>query len=292
MTLSFVIAISVLALIFAGYLASKSLKAPFYSWFHNSFVDNRQGIMKLFGKWLQKKVFEHSKKIFTISDGLSEFLKEKYPSYNFYTLKHGFKIPKSNHEPFIPRQDGKLNFAYTGSLNESCREASVRLCKAIISNHDYTLNIYTGFNQDLFRKYGIEGENVKHHGFISQKEFERELAKNDILLLPHGFDGARTDAEYKTIFPTRTITLLYSDKPILCHSPKGTFITKFIEDNNCATLVTNKSEEEIKGAIENIISDINATNQKIVNSIKASKQFDVVETAKYLKSELKNDIEN
>ncbi len=271
----------------ASYLASKSLYLSFYSWFHNTLLDNHSGLMKLIARWIQVRVFENSNIVFTMSEGMQTFFEQKYPNVKFTSLVHGFNIPNVTHIPFSVKNIEKLSFAYTGSLNESCREASVRLCMTIINNPNYTLHIYAGFNKSIFENYGIVGDNVIHHGFVPLERLQQELLKHDIMLLPHGFDGNRTSVEYATIFPTRTIPLLYSNRPILGHMPENVFLTDFLRRNQCAKIVSDKSGVKLLQAIEDIINNTRQTNQMIKNALQTAQLFSVERTAKKLKYALK-----
>lgn len=274
--------------LYAAFRVSKKMDIPLYTWFHNTYLDNYSGYRRLFAKWFQPKIFEVSQKIFVMSDGMKEYYKMRYPTNKFETLVHGFDLPKSELIISKTNFDNKITFAYTGSLNESCRDAAVRLAKVISKKSDFELHVFGEQNAKVFKSYGIKESEMKVYGFLSELDFHNKLKSCDIMLLPHGFDGDRTQVEYDTIFPTRTIPLLVSGKPILAHSPKGVFLTNFLNEHDCALNVDIKSEEAIYKAIDLLCNDENLVERIVCNAIRTSKIFQLENVADKLKKSLEN----
>lgn len=265
----------------AAYNVSKQLDLPFYTWFHNTYLDNRQGYwLKLAKRW-QPAAFDHARVNFVMSEGMRDYYREVYPHLKFEPLEHGFVIPKVEYQA-PPPPKGKIKFMFSGSLNESCMDASIRLFKHIIANPNYELHLFTS-NTNFLDQYGITGENVIRYGFIPLSEFVKKLPEFDVMLLPHGFEGGQTEAEYRTIFPTRTIPLLYSNRPILAHSPPHAFLSDFLKKRDCALVVETKDTDTIQAAIDTLIHDENRRNQLVKNAIDTSSFFDVNRIGKKLK---------
>lgn len=274
--------------LFLAFRLSKILDLPLYTWFHNTYLDNYSGYRKTIASYIQPRVFNHAKKVFVMSDGMKNYFNQKYPGIQFRTLVHGFKLPEFTRGPLSEDlfRSKKIKFLFTGSLNESCRDAAVRLMHVILSQKDYELHVYTGNPKIDFENYGISGDRFFYHGFISLPQLYEKMKDFDVMLLPHGFMGERTDVEFKTIFPTRTIPLLVSGKPILAHTPKNVFLTEFLEKNNCAFVVDEPDEEAILFTIQEILENPVKRNQKINNAIHITKMFDV----EYIVDELKKTI--
>lgn len=274
--------------LFLAFSLSKILNLPLYTWFHNTYLDNYTGYRKIIASYIQPQVFNHAKKIFVMSDGMKNYFNLKYPSIQFTTLVHGFKLPEYSPSP-LPENiihSSRVKFLFTGSLNESCRDAAVRMMHAILSKPEYELHVYTGNPKIDFENYGISGNRFFYHGFISLPQLYEKMKAYDVMLLAHGLTGERTDVEFKTIFPTRTIPLLVSGKPILAHTPKNVYLTKFLEINNCAFVVEVPDEKAILDAILVILNNPDIRNLKIRNAIQTSKIFDV----EFIVDQLKNSI--
>ena len=269
----------------AAYNVSKELDLPFYTWFHNTYLDNREGYwLKLAKRW-QPAAFDHARVNFVMSEGMRDFYREVYPDLKFEPLEHGFVIPEVTYNPPAHSPQGKTKFMFSGSLNASCMDASMRLFKHIIANPNYELHLFTRDIRYL-DEYGISGENVVRHGFHPLSEFVKRLHEFDIMLLPHGFEGGQTEAEYRTIFPTRTVPLLYSNRPILAHSPPHAFLSDFLKKRDCAEVVETKDTQAIQTAIDTLIENEERRNQLIKNALETSSFFDVNRIGKKLKETL------
>jgi len=258
----------------AAYKVSKKLNLPFYTWFHNTYLDNRKGLLKMVAKRLEPRFFDHARTNFVMSDGMNDYYKKAHPNLSFTTLVHGFDLPKVGYKAFTPNKE-TVRFMFTGSFNEACREAAVRQLKTILKNPNYHVHLFTGNPVTDFEAEGITGKNVHYEGFVSTEEFHRRLTEFDIMLLPHGFDGNRTDIEYATMFPTRTIPMLYSNRPIFAHSPKGAFLTDFLRKNDCAEIVDEKDEDAINAAVHRLLNDGKRREHLVKNALKTVQIFDL-----------------
>jgi len=232
----------------AAYKVSKKLNLPFYTWFHNTYLDNREGLLKMVAKRLQPRFFNHAHTNFVMSDGMNNYYKKAYPDLSFTTLTHGFVLPEVEYQPFTPNKE-TVRFLFSGSLNESCRDASVRQMKTIIKNPNYHVHLFTGNPMSDFEKHGISGDNVHHEGFVTLEELVQRFVEFDIMLLPHGFDGERTEVEYKTIFPT----------------------------------VDEKDEHALDAAIQRLLNDEQRREQLIKNALKTAQIFNLNRVSRVLR---------
>lgn len=265
-----------------SYAISKYNKKELYTWFHNTYLENRTGIFKLVAKIFQPMIFRHSKIVFTMSEGLTEYYRYTYPGVPFETLVHPFCIsPTTN---FKCNNDKKeiFKFAFTGSLNESCREAAVRICKIISEKNNCKLVVFGQNNIQGFISSGIDKTKIEGYSFLKQDDFLKRLSDCDFMILAHGFKGALSEIEYKTIFPTRTIPLLFSGKPILAHASKESFIAKWLIKNKCAEVIYSDDVKEIDAKIDAfIISNTDHANY-VINAQKMAIDFDSKKVSKTL----------
>lgn len=267
---------------FVAYKVSKKLNLPFYTWFHNTYYENRKYHWKLIAKFLQFKFLSHSKLNFIISDGLHQFYSANYPQFKFSVLQHGFTLPTINNKVNIVNSTKTYKFLLTGSLNASCKDALQRMCEVVIKNKQDELHIFSGTKEEEFSKIGIKGTNVFYHGFVDEIEFYKKFKEFDIALLPHGLSGNRSDVEFKTIFPTRLIPLLISGLPILAHCPANIYLTDFLKKTNCALVVTNPSPEELNHSINLLKNDKLLAHTLVENALIISHKFKIENVKKIL----------
>ncbi|MGK0390540.1 MAG: glycosyltransferase involved in cell wall biosynthesis [Maribacter sp.] len=272
----------------AACLAAKEMNIPFSSYFHNTYIENK-AITDPKAVQIQDEIFDYSQNMFVMSKGMQQFYEKKYASKKFIPLVHTFdQFPKESQEiKTIEKNKAHYKLVAIGNFNESNIDATQRFVKAIKSNPKYSLSLYTHVPSILLKNRGLDTDAIIHKGFVNPDEVHQKLQEFDICILTHGFTGGYGEIEYQTIFPTRTIPLLLSGKPIIAHSPKGSFLNDFIKENACAELVDEANTDAIIKGLEKIINDTAYQEQLIKNSKKTAYQFLGETVVKKLKNTLK-----
>lgn len=233
--------------------AARNLDLPFSSYFHNTYIENT-AIKDAKGLDWQQEVFDASSYIFVMSEGMQAFYQAKYGLKKFVPLVHTFnEYPKADKLTGIPGEGKKqYKLVAIGNFNESNLDATRRLLASIKGNPKYSLSIYTHVPKLLLEKRGLDTIQFEHMGSVLPEEVHGVIQNYDICLLTHGFTGGYGEVEYKTIFPTRTIPLLLSGKPIFAHSPEGSFLNSFLERHECAELVDSTDEDAIVAGLDRV----------------------------------------
>lgn len=252
---------------YAAYLSAKKNKLTFIPYFHNTYLENRNGINLRIAKKIQPKLFSADKVLVT-SDGLRKFYEKKYPNVSFDVLRH-FLFEPILKTPLNSKTD-KITFFFLGTINDSNLDATRFFCDTIKGHSTIHLNISSSVPQNILKRNGILNENVHYLGFV--ENLEDEYAKSDFMLLTHGFSGGFSDEEYETIFPTKTVEMLRSGKPIFALSPENSFLTDFIKERECALLTTVKDKNEVLEKIVNLKSNL---DQKLLLIKNAQKTFEL-----------------
>jgi len=267
--------------------AAQELNLPFSSYFHNTYVEN-VNITDPKSPEIQEEIFENSEHIFVMSKGMQRFYEEKYQLNKFLPLVHTFNEYPSNYEStnITNTQKSIYQLVAIGNFNESNLDATRRLVNALKDNPKYELNLYTHVPNLLLQQRGIDTAAIHHRGFVRPEEVHDVLQQYDICVLTHGFRGGYGEVEYKTIFPTRTIPFLLSGKPIFAHSPKGSFLNDFIDENECASLVDEADEQAILEGLDRITNDLTYQKQLIQKARQTAKKFYGKEVVQQLKNRL------
>ena len=258
----------------AACLAAKELKVPFSSYFHNTYTDNI-AITDPQAEAIQQEVFDNSEHIFVMSKGMQRFYERKYRLNKFRPLVHTFnRFPEDTSLQGLPGS-GKKHYRLVaiGNFNESNMDATLRFAHAVSRNPKYSLSLFTHVPKVLLRKRGLDTNLIEYEGFVNPDEVHAVLQHYDILVLTHGFTGGYGEVEYQTIFPTRTIPLLLAGKPIIAHSPEGSFLNDFIRENQCAELVHEASEAAIIEGLERISNNQDYQEQLVQASRQTAQQF-------------------
>lgn len=268
---------------------AKKCGIHFSSYFHNTYIENT-GINDVSAEKWQQEIFSQSQLVYVMSKGMQQFYSEKYGLQKFVPLVHTFnQYPPATGQSGLPGQrKDTFKLVAIGNFNESNLEATKRLLEAIKGNPKYTLSIYTHVPRLLLEKRGMDPALFEYKGAVAPHEVHDVIQQYDICILTHGFTGGYGEVEYQTIFPTRTIPLLLSGKPILAHSPKGSFLNSFIEENTCAHLVDMADIRAIADGLEKITQSEQYQKVLVEHAAETVKLFYGPHVAAKLKEQLKS----
>jgi len=259
---------------YAACLAAREVSIPFSAYFHNTYVDN-VAITAPEARKIQDEIFAEAEAIFVMSKGMQAFYGEKYKLGKFVPLVHTFaEFPPAEQLTGAPGTDKELyKLVAIGNFNESNLDATRRLIAAIKDKPKYQLHLFTHVPLVLLRSRGIDTDAIVYEGFAPDDVFQARLQEFDIAVLTHGFTGGYGEIEYRTIFPTRTIPLLLSGKPLFAHSPAGSFLNDFIVENECAELVDIPEEAAIIKVLDRIADSVARQEELISAARKTAEQF-------------------
>ncbi|MBK7359989.1 MAG: hypothetical protein IPI45_02080 [Saprospiraceae bacterium] len=263
----------------ASKFAATYFKLPFYSYFHNTLVENRSGISKWIAKKIQNTVFNSSRIIFTMSTGMQSYYSKTYPQWKekFDVLPHTFNEYPHRTVQKSFNQNPPYKLVLIGTFNHSNMEATSRLLQLLSKYPElYQLDIYTSTQKPIFKyKWNLDLDELGIHykGYVNQELVDNVLQNYDACLLTHGFEGAYSDIEYQTIFPTRMLPFLLSGVPIVAHIPGDVFLAEFIRSYDCAQLICSKEEQAILEGLQMVTTNPNRRQTLISNAQKTTPYF-------------------
>ncbi len=267
-----------------GFLTALWTGASFFPYFHNTWVENRSGLARRLAERLQPRIFAKAEHIFVMSEGMVELYRERYPQVKCSALVHSFNEQLPVFSP-PPDPGSPLRLTICGDINESCRDAAVRVSEAILCTEDTELTFLTGTPRSYLAKLGLIRNRVRYDT-VSRDEVVERLHRSDIVVLPHGFTGVYSQEEYHTIFPTRTIEYLICGRPILAHTPPDCYLTRFLSEHECALVVDKPSISELRKAIDLLRADAALRSKIACNALKAAEQFFAPHVAATLRAKL------
>ena len=256
----------------AAYLASRTLGLRFFPFFHNTYRENRRGAAYLVATWLQRQAFKRAGVVFVMSDGMKEEWQSLYHGVEFHSLVHTFDGPIPAFQPLPPVDYAGIRLGCLGLVSEANLDALRRICQVVNSSHDLELCICSGSAAWHLQAKGLLGKRTRHEQ-PSDDHLLEALRSNDILLLPHGLTGGLSPIEYRTIFPTRTIPYLLSGRPILAHSARDSFLSRWLRQHDCAELVEDPDPAALRAAIDRLCRDHVRREQLVRNALLAAEQF-------------------
>ncbi len=212
---------------------------------------------------------------------MRELYHERYPDLRCSVLPHSFNeaVPTFTPPP-VPRPSPR--FVICGSINESCLDAALRVSEAIALVKGARLTLLSGTPAAVLRRLGMLREGVRHES-VSRDQLMERLQQADVVVLPHGFHGALSAEEYRTIFPTRTIEYLISGRPILAHAPGDCYLARFLTEHECALVVAEPSVNAVSQAIERLLSDDVLRRRLVQNALRVAEMFTARRVARLLR---------
>jgi glycosyltransferase involved in cell wall biosynthesis len=257
--------------LFAGYLTACCTGTKFFPYFHNTYVENKSGLASAFARWLQHRFFAKAERVFVISEGLLELYHSRYPNVKFSVLPHSFAETLPTFE-VPPKPKSHISLIMSGNVNESCRDAALRVSQAVAQLPMANLLLLSGTHISTLSQLGMIHERVRH-ATITRDLLLAELKKADMVVLPHGLTGAAAAEEYHTIFPTRTVEYLICGRPILAHVPRESYLGRFLREHECALVVDVPDTQAVVRAIQRLSEDAELRTRLVRNALKAARQF-------------------
>jgi hypothetical protein len=270
----------------AAALAAKRLKVPFYPWLHNT-IHAMQGA-SFYNRYfqLERRILSTARCIFTMSDSMRDFYRKAYPAKQVETLPHPFKLPSPFPPPPPPSQK-PLRLLFTGNINESNRDALTRMLDAFGNQPDnFDIHISSKLPVSVFQeKYGTYS-NLTYHGFIDDRALRELEASADVLLLPHGLDGTLPPVEYQTIFPTKTVSYLMTNRPILAHVTPESNIDHYLRSHRLAIIENSRNPAAIRDALLQALQAPEGIATLLTNAREALHYFDAREVADNFRTQI------
>ena len=271
-------------ILLAAYLTSLLTGRRLYPYFHNTYYENTHGWRRRWAGRLQSRLFRRATHVFVMSEGMAELYRERYPGLPQSPLVHSFNGPiPAFKEPPCP--ESPMQLYMIGSMSAVCSEAAVRLGEAVGCCPDTHLTLLTATGRRSLEQLGLVGSHISCETIPADKVVRR-LASADIVLLPHGLTGELVPEEYQTIFPTRTIEYLLCGRPILAHSTAGSFITRFLIENQCALVVDQPDVNMLREAIERLRTDKELRSRLVRNALRTAEQFQASRVAEEFRRRL------
>lgn len=267
----------------AAYVLSLLTGRPLFPYMHNTYLENRPN--SRLARWLQPRVFSRSRHVFVMSEGMQRLYQENYPGMQCSPLVHSFNETLPDLNQSLPSEHEPLRLVMFGNISASNAEATARIVNVIKSMENVHLTLFSGTSRSYLKQLGVSGDNIAIKT-VSYDVLMAGIREGDVIVLPHGFRGPIAEQEIATIFPTRTIEALISQRPILAHTPKDCFFTEFLQSHGCALLVTEPDPVALARAIEQLRHDGTLRSSLVRQALLTARLFQASTVAEHFRSVL------
>ncbi len=267
----------------AGMLIARALGGRFFPYLHNTYLEQRSGLLGWAAQRLQPRLFTAAAHIFVMSDGMLDHYRRNYPGLErkISALYHPFDGDLPVGAP--PPARTPPHFLMLGSVNPSNEDAAARLFRVVLDFPGSFLTLIGRESEAVRQRLALPIDRVRALQ-VSRDQLMDELRAADVLLLPHGLTGPWPEVEYRTMFPTKTIEYLFSGRPILAHVPQGCYITTFLVRNNCAVVVENADSVALRQAALDLLNNKELRARVVANAARTAARFRAINVATHLRS--------
>lgn len=170
---------------------------------------------------------------------------------------------------------GRLDVLYAGRVGTANAEALGSLASVIsamvAAGDRIALRLFTSDldRPEVVRMTGLPGVEVNRA--VPYSRIPALLATADVLALPLDFD--ETGARFSRLsMPTKLSEYLASGRPVLVYAPAGSAVAEYARESGWARLVDERDPQELRGALESLLSDEQGLNSMGVAARDAVRQ--------------------
>lgn len=240
----------------AGYLIARLMHIPFFPYFHNLYVETRTNrVAQWFARRLQRFLFSRAARIFSMSEGMTDFFTARYGVRSLpllHAINCPIPVPSS-----LPKPEKPFRIAFSGNINFTMIEPLQKVILAIGEDPEYEIVLHTPVKPDDVRKrVGAWARNITLKDAPTQEELVASLRGCDLFVLALAdMRGRELEDDFRTQFPTRTLEMLVAQRPILLLCPKEYFLARFFVKWGCGEVLESTDPHEIREAIERLCTD-------------------------------------
>jgi hypothetical protein len=274
----------------AGLLISLFTRVPFFPYFHNLYVETRTGLFgRTFARLIQRISFSMATRVLSMSEGMTDFLLDKY-GIDSTPILHPIVLPIPQIKK-VPDAEPPYRLAFSGNVNFTVAERIRHVIEAVGDDPLYEIILHTPIPPEQAR-HEIEtwASNIIIKHIPDQEALIESLRTCDVMMLALADrHGKELEDDFRTQFPTRTLEMLISERPILVIAPKDYFITRFFEANDAGLTYTDNSIDGLRDAIYRMCTSTELRESCVHNALATADSYRVNLVAETLRRELRSE---
>ena len=247
----------------AGYLASRTLKVPFYPYLFDDYSNQWiEPFERRVARRLEPRLMKGAAGVIAPNEFMAGEIQRRYgveatvihnpcdlSQYEFGAVEQETGGPED-----AGGDGGRI--VYTGAVSmASHADAFVRLLNAVesLGRPEVKLHLYSAQPASLLEQHGIRGPLVHHahHAASAMPDVQRRA---DVLFLPLAFDSPYP-VLIDTSCPSKMGEYMASGSPILAHVPASSFVAWYLKKYECGVVVDERDPAKLAAAIERLLAD-------------------------------------
>lgn len=259
------------AFLLGGYLIARRMGVPFFPYYHNLYVETRTNpVARAYARRLQRFLFSRAERVFSMSDGMSGFLMDRYRVASVplvHAINHPIPAPG-----YLPSCERPFRIAFSGNINLTMVEPLRNVIAALGDDAGYEIVLHTPFSEaEVRRTLGMWRTNITVKDAGGQEELIASLRSCDVLgLALADMTGTHLEDDFRTQFPTRTLEMLVAERPILLLCPRHYFLAQFFLTRGCGYLLEGTDPAKIREAVDLLCTSTDERTRLVRNALEAA----------------------
>ena len=260
----------------AGYLASRLTGVPFYAYVfdHYSYREWDNPVARFWARRFERLLMKGAAGIIAPNEILRDDLRRRF-GVEATVIHNSFDMSpyETEKQPKAPirKDSNEISVVYTGAVYEAHFGAFRNLMTAIrkLGRPGINLHLYTNQPDETLERENVRGPIVKHPQ-QSMTEMPRVQMEADILFLPLAFDSPYPDL-VRTSATTKLGEYLASQRPVLVHAPRDSFVSWYFRQYECGVVVDEDDPARLAEGIELILSDAELCRRLVANALERAR---------------------
>jgi glycosyltransferase involved in cell wall biosynthesis len=201
----------------------------------------------------EHKVVKRADVRFAITEYLVDYLSNKH-DVKFELLPHTVDIESAGSPDLVASDPNNNVIHFAGGIYPSMNLDSILRCISAVNEmgHDVRFDVYTP-SAECLRAAGLDMRRVRI-GFAKRAEIGRLQRGSQVLFLPQAFESA-AGLMIKLNFPTKALEYMVSGRPMLIHSPKGSYLADCARQNGFGVVVDTPDKDRLKEELTRLLTD-------------------------------------
>jgi hypothetical protein len=274
----------------SGLLISIIMQVPYYPYFHNLYEGTRTGWGgRVIARFWQRVFFWKARRVLSMSQGMTDFFRVKY-GIESTPLLHSIAQTVPQYTG-TPSADPPYRLAFTGNINFTVAERIRDVIEAVGNDPQYEILLHSPVPEAQAREtIGLWADNVTITDIPDQSDLVESLRSCDVMMLALvDRHGSGLEDDFRTQFPTRTLEMLISERPLLVVAPKDYFITRFFEVNGAGLTYTENGIDGLRDSIHKICTNSELRDSCVRNALVTAESYRVEQVAATLRRELQSE---
>ena len=225
-----------------------------------------------------------------MSQGMTDFLRNRY-AVDTTPIVHPIVQPVPAFTD-VPAATPPYRLAFSGNINFTVAERVRHVIEAVGDNPLYEIVLYTPVSpEDARETIGAWADNVTIAHLSDQKALVDALRGCDVMMLAlvDRRGSSSIEDDFKTQFPTRTLEMLISERPLLVIAPADYYITRFFQMNGAGRTYSGTDIDELREVILDMCTNSALRKSCVRNALATAQSYRVNEVVTTLRRELKAD---